>query len=277
MGKNKLAMVNKKTKKKKKKKLTQKQKKMNIVDVPLSSKQSVGSKASIGNINYHYQKYYNTFAFFKKIIQKNEKLRKLVCIPNVGREWMQSFLKVHFFNRVNAVKSYLDSVKPVDTYESKDRFISEINKCMTHRFIPISLEIITPESGTHANIILIDTKKKTVELFEPHGARDNDSELESISRAYFKVSKNVHKFFKMYLPGFRYIPPNKYEAKEGLQMKLDAWSGLCVTWSILYLHYRVLNPNVNPKDLINYLEKKMTKSILLRYTRYVEEVLKDKV
>ena len=58
MGKNKLAMVNKKTKKKKKKKLTQKQKKMNIVDVPLSSKQSVGSKASIGNINYHYQKYH---------------------------------------------------------------------------------------------------------------------------------------------------------------------------------------------------------------------------
>ena len=85
------------------------------------------------------------------------------------------------------------------------------------------------------------------------------------------------KFFKMYLPGFRYIPPNKYEAKEGLQMRLDAWSGLCVTWSILYLHYRVLNPNVNPKDLINYLEKKITKSVLLRYTRYVEEVLKDKV
>ena len=276
MGKNKLAMVNKKTKKKKKK-LTQKQKKMNIVDVPLSSKKSLGSKASIGNINYHYQKYYNTFTFFKKIIQRNEKLKKSVCIPNVGKDWMQSFLKVHFFNRVTATKSYLDSVKPVDVYESKDRFISEINKCMSHRFIPISLEIITPESGTHANIILIDTKKKTVELFEPHGARDNDSELESISRAYYKVSRNIHRFFKMNFPGLRYIPPNKYEPEEGLQMKLDAFSGLCVTWAILYLHYRILNPDVQPAKLIRYLERKMTKSVLLRYTRYVEDVLKDKV
>ena len=49
------------------------------------------------------------------------------------------------------------------------------------------------------------SKKKTVELFEPHGARDNKSELESISRAYFKVSKNVHKFVRNYLPGFKYI------------------------------------------------------------------------
>ena len=65
MGKNKLAMVNKKTKKKKKK-INTKKKKMNIVDVPLSDKQSVGSKASVGNIDYHYQKYYNTFAFLKK-------------------------------------------------------------------------------------------------------------------------------------------------------------------------------------------------------------------
>ena len=57
----------------------------------------------------------------------------------------------------------------------------------------------------------------------------------------------------MYFPGFRYIPPNKYEAEEGLQMKLDAFSGLCVTWSILYLHYRILNPDIQPAKLIRYL------------------------
>ena len=148
---------------------------------------------------------------------------------------------------------------------------------MNHRLIPINLEIVIPGTGTHSNIILIDTKKKTVELFEPHGARDNESELESISRAYFKVSRNVHKFFKLYFPEYRYIPPNKYEPEEGLQMKLDAFSGLCVTWSILYLHYRILNPDVRPSKLIEYLEYKITRSILLRYTRYVEEVLKGKV
>tara|TARA_Y100000591_G_C21843335_1_gene707109 strand:+ start:2129 stop:2956 length:828 start_codon:yes stop_codon:yes gene_type:complete len=275
MGKNKLAMVSNKTKKKKKKTIHKKF--PNIIDVPLSDLTSLGSKASLGDINYHYQKYYNTFAFLKKVIQSNEHLKNLVCIPNVGSGWMESFLKVHFFKGATNVKSKLDSVKPVDGMVSKQKFIDEIRRCMNHRLIPINLEIVIPGTGTHSNIILIDTKKKTVELFEPHGARDNESELESISRAYFKVSRNVHKFFKLYFPEYRYIPPNKYEPEEGLQMKLDAFSGLCVTWSILYLHYRILNPDVRPSKLIEYLEYKITRSILLRYTRYVEEVLKGKV
>ena len=66
MGKNKLNMVNKKSNKKPKK--TKKKTKINVVDVPLAEKVSMGSKASVGSIDYHYQKYYNTFAFIKKVI-----------------------------------------------------------------------------------------------------------------------------------------------------------------------------------------------------------------
>jgi len=276
MGKNKLHMIGKKTQKKKKKtkKLTKKDK-HGIVDVPLARELSLGSKASLGSINYHYQKYYNTFAFLKEIIKKNKKLKSLVCIPDVGEGWMKSFLKVNFFKGVSS-KS-MDSVKPVDSMNSKHKFISEIEQCMRNRLVPINLEIIVPGAGTHANVIIIDSHKKTVELFEPHGNRSVKSELESISRAYFKVSKNVQRFFSKFLPDFTYIPPSAYEPKEGLQARLDAFSGLCVTWSILYLHYRVLNPDVPPKKLINYLDKKITKNVLLRYTKYVEDVLKHKV
>lgn len=283
MAKNKLAMVSKKKSKKpkktnkKKQKKTQNKYKGTIIDVPFSDNVSLGSKASLGNINYHYQKYYNTFAFLKEIIKRNTKLQNLVCIPNVGSDWMQSFMKVHFFKNIGSLKPHLESVKPVDSFVSKEQFMNEIKKCMNHRLIPISLEIIVPQVGTHANIVLIDTKKKTVELFEPHGARDNQSELESISRAYFKITKNVHKFVKINLPEYKFIPPSKYEPEEGLQARLDAFSGLCVTWSLLYLHYRVLNPDIPPKQLILYLEKKIKRKELLRYTRYVEDVLKGKV
>jgi hypothetical protein len=280
MAKNKLAMVSKKKPKKtskKNQKKTQNKYKNNIIDVPFSDNISLGSKASLGNINYHYQKYYNTFAFLKEIIKRNTKLQNLVCIPNVGSDWMQSFMKVHFFKNIGSLKPHLESVKPVDSFVSKEQFMSEVNKCMSHRLIPISLEIIVPQVGTHANIILIDIKKKTIELFEPHGARNNQSELESISRAYFKITKNVHKFVKINLPEYRFIPPSKYEPEEGLQARLDAFSGLCVTWSMLYLHYRMLNPDVPPKQLILYLEKKIKRKELLRYTRYVEDVLKGKV
>jgi hypothetical protein len=275
MGKNKLNMVNKKSNKTPKK--TKKKTKINVVDVPLAEKVSMGSKASVGSIDYHYQKYYNTFAFIKKVINRDDNLNKMVCIPKTSDSWLQSFMKVHFFTGIDSIKSHLDSVKPVDPFVSKEIFMNELNKCMVKRLVPISLEIIVPGAGTHANVILIDTKKKTVELFEPHGARSNESELESISRAYFKVSKNVHKFVRMNLPEFTYIPPSKYEPEDGLQVRLDAFSGLCVTWSILYLHYRILNPDLHPKKLIHYLETKFNRKILLRYTRYVEEVLKDKL
>lgn len=278
MTKNKLAMVDKKTKKKGKKKTKKKDtKKLKVVDVPLADKVSMGSKASIGSIDYHYQKYYNTFAFIKKVINKDDKLKKMVCIPKTSDSWLQSFMKVHFFTGIEAIKSHLESVKPVDPFVSKDNFMNELNKCMVKRLVPISLEIVIPNVGTHANVIIIDTKKKTVELFEPHGARSNESELESISRAYFKVSKNVHKFVRMNLPDFTYIPPSKYEPEDGLQVRLDAFSGLCVTWSILYLHYRILNPDLNPKKLMEYLDKTFTIKKILRYTRYVEEVLKGKI
>ena len=284
MGKNKLAMVDKKTKKKKnpkkntKKKNTKKKKtkKFNVIDVPLADKVSLGSKASIGSIDYHYQKYYNTFAFIKKEIDKDDKLKNMVCIPDTS-DWLPSFVKLNFFKDIDSIKPHLESVKPVDPFVSKDNFMEELNKCMDHRLVPISLEIVVPNVGTHANVIIIDTKKKTVELFEPHGARSNQSELESISRAYFKVSKNVHKFVRMNLPDFTYIPPSKYEPEDGLQVRLDAFSGLCVTWSILYLHYRILNPDLNPKKLMEYLDKTFTVKKILRYTRYVEEVLKGKL
>ena len=108
MGSHKLDMVKKSSKKKKitkkkkptKKKITKKKKqttkKSKIVDVPLSNKLSEGSKATLGNIDYHYQKYYNTFAFINEIILRNKKLNKQICIPNVGNGWMKSFLKTEF-------------------------------------------------------------------------------------------------------------------------------------------------------------------------------------
>ena len=283
MGKNKLDMVKtkKRPKKSKKSKKSSKKKRKSlpkgIVDVPISKKISRGSKASMGSIDYHYQKYYNTFAFLKEILKKNHTLNNQICIPDVGGGWMQAFLKVHFMKGVEGIKSHMGSVKPVDAGASKDAFIKEVRHCLTRsRLVPINLEIIVPGVGTHANMILIDGHKKTAELFEPHGNRSAKSELEDISRAYFKVEKNVKRFFTLYLPDLTFIPPGKYEPKYGLQARLDAYSGLCVTWVILYMHYRILNPDVPPKKLINYLDKKVTRNFLLRYTKFVEDTLKHK-
>ena len=68
MGKNKLAKV--KTKKKSKNKNKKKHPNIKVVDVPLSDNISLGSNASLGDFMYNYQKYYNTFAFLKEIINR---------------------------------------------------------------------------------------------------------------------------------------------------------------------------------------------------------------
>ncbi len=273
MGKHKLNMTKKKNKKKTYKK-KRSLKKIKIIDVPLSKTISKGSKASLGSINYHYQKYYNTFGFIKEITKRDKRLRKRICIPDIGEGWMKSFLKIEFMeNDNNSIKS----IKPVDSNNNTNDFIKEISRCMKHRLIPINLEIIIPRIGTHANIILIDTHKKTIELFEPHGNRGHKSELESVSRAYYKVSKNIERFFKKNFSNYKYIPPSAYEPKDGLQVNLDAYSGLCVTWSILYLHYRLLNPNTPQKRLVTYLDKKVTRNFILRYMKYIEDILKGKI
>ena len=51
-------------------------------------------------------------------------------------------------------------------------------------------------------------------------------------------------------------------------------TGYCVTWSLLYMHYRILNPDTSETALIKHIDHKITTRFLLRYARKVEETLK---
>ena len=69
---------------------------------------------------------------------------------------MKSFLKVHFFKGIGELKPHMESIKPVDMNVSSDKFMLEVTRCIKEsRLVPISLEIIVPDVGTHANMILI--------------------------------------------------------------------------------------------------------------------------
>jgi hypothetical protein len=51
-------------------------------------------------------------------------------------------------------------------------------------------------------------------------------------------------------------------------------SGFCVTWSILFVHYRILNPDISLNYLMKYLAKKITSKKILQYAKFIEEILK---
>ena len=63
--------------------------------------------------------------------------------------------------------------------------------------------------------------------------------------------------------------------KHRLQGRYDSNSGYCITWSLLYFHYKVLNPSVSYKRLIKHIDKKINLDKLLKYAKHVEDILKS--
>ena len=56
-------------------------------------------------------------------------------------------------------------------------------------------------------MIIIDTKRKTVELFEPHGKRSEDTTMDSLEGAYNISDKLLKKYFHKFFPDYKYISP----------------------------------------------------------------------
>ena len=250
---------------------------MKIKDVPISKKSSQGSMETLGEIHYHYQKYDNIFNFFDILMKKEKDIKSVLCIPDVGKKWMRSFLKVVLSKEdLDTSELMMKNVKPVDPEVSIDLFNKMIKKCRK-RIIAVSVQLIVENKpGTHANMLILDTKKKTVELFEPHGKRSEQTTMDSLEGAYNISDKLLKKYFHKFFPDYKYISPQDFLPSYGFQEKIDAYSGLCVTWSTMYLHYRVLNPDLTSKEITKHIKKKVNKEFLLKYAKYVEETVKNK-
>jgi hypothetical protein len=125
-----------------------------------------------------------------------------------------------------------------------------------------------PEPDSHHNAMVIDTKYKTLERFEPHG--DNPVRRpywnEAVDRALREWS-DQHNLTYMsagdICPSREFGPQSLQgaeelalfpERKQQLEELYDqGYQGSCSIWSCWYLFNRVLNPDVMPRRLINNL------------------------
>ena len=84
-------------------------------------------------------------------------------------------------------------------------------------------------------------------------------------------------FFKGILPDYQVVNVVDAVKQTAFQMTKDpkGHTGFCVTWSILYAHYRFLNPNVPLGDLVRYIHHKITARLILRYAKYIETIVKS--
>jgi hypothetical protein len=246
-----------------------------FINVPITNKKLKGTSETLGSINYHYQKYHNTFRFFRVIKRYNKNIKKLLCIPDVGQSWMRSILSIMLdSDSLDTSAKAERNIRPVDSSISVEKFNHMVRQC-NKRFIAISVQLIVRNKpGTHANILIIDTENNTVELFEPHGSRSSDTTMDSLVGAYSISDKLLKKYFAKHFPEYRYISPQENLPSYGLQVEVDAYNGLCVTWCILYLHYKILNPDKSQKALMRYIKKTVNKSFILKYAKYVEDMIK---
>ena len=150
----------------------------------------------------------------------------------------------------------------------------------------------------HSNVLIFDTRRKTIERFDPHGADEyilkkliNDVEENSdkdilkgikyLSRAYFNqtmIDKELSTYFNTLLPNYTYNGVNITTPYLGPQIKADEYSGLCVTWSCMYMVLRLLNPELSPSDVtIKMIDgtPKELKNRLLRFNKYIVNTLSE--
>ena len=127
-----------------------------------------------------------------------------------------------------------------------------LKKCLVSpkiRYIVLKLTLITSSNSTHANIIIYDKSKNTLDRFEPYGIieyleTDNLNKfIEDFGRKHInsKLKYNSPKdIFKGI--GFQAISnDNQAEVKN-----LGDPSGFCLAWTLYYLQLKIENPDLEP-------------------------------
>jgi len=228
----------------------------------LAEEHSLGPNADPGDIKYYYTET-NNISLFLKYLMKDIRFNKIICEPyNVYINYGSIFYK-------NTILYYVQT----DTMYIPSNLSDEIIKCAnTNRFnfIYIGIRWENMISG-HANILLIDHLKKTIERFEPHGKNTNwENQLDN--KFNFKVLQYLN------LEEYKYISPKIYEPRFGVQAKSDVYGGMCFTYIIIYLQLRIMNPDIDRKLIIKYLLSKSKQEmidIILKYAKYIENTLKN--
>ena len=232
----------------------------------LSNEMSLGPNAELGDINYAHTNYEN-INWYIKILINEIGFKSVICLPNFLLKTGSSFITRNTIS-YNVTRDEL--LIPIE-------LMKNIKKC-NKRLIYLNLMIQWEQNvASHVNMIIIDFHNKTIERYEPHGTHMSFDKSK-------KISKNIDNKFNIKilshigLDNYEYISPIDFSPVIGIQRKVDAYDGMCLTYSLMYLQLRIMNPDVEQKNIVKYMLSKAKSDmyeILLKYTKYIEEKLKE--
>jgi len=243
--------------------------KQKVIDPPFSSRLHKGTKASsecaLCKNKYHYQDYM-IFSQYLEHLLHTEKISTEVRVPK------------DFSDMTLGLELSSGDIKPY--YVSEKDFMSNIRSGMKDKktkFIPVILNLEITSDDNHANVLVINKNTNEIELFEPHGYRTSASTLGGIASAYQKKMRYLKRYWKARLSTYKVVNVVDSVKRTAFQTEKDPddHSGYCITWSLLYTHYRILNPDISTTTLLSHIDHKITTRLLMRYAKHVEETLKS--
>jgi hypothetical protein len=152
-------------------------------------------------------------------------------------------------------------------YETEDRYwihqnlnnlINSSRRDKIHDYALVYLSLNVNDIGLHANILIYDYNRMTIERFDPYG-----------DTVYFDkyIDDNLEEELT-WNTGFKYLKPSDYMPVSGFQtisdelnplkQKSGDFGGFCLAWCTWYLEHRIKNSKINQKDLVKKLIKKMS-------------------
>jgi hypothetical protein len=148
--------------------------------------------------------------------------------------------------------------------------------------ILINLAMYLKKKGSgHANALLIDRRDQTVSVFEPNGASFEDYRDPGTLLGKFIVKyMSKHRFGEYELrPADTVCPYLGVQAREHAayreRRERGKGHGFCMIWSLMYMHYHLLNPEATNQEvqdamLKNYSDQELER----RAMRYTDRILR---
>jgi hypothetical protein len=182
-------------------------------------------------------------------------LKNLNTLNNITLNWVDSILEIA-------------PIFPwIICYDNEDKYwihnylnnlINSTRREKKYDFAIVYLSLVVNNTGLHANILIYDFNRMTIERFDPYG-----------DTVYFdKKLDEVLDEELCWNTGLTYLKPSDYMPVAGFQtisdelnplnQKSGDFGGFCLAWCTWFLEHRIINQKVNQKDLVKKLIKKIS-------------------
>jgi hypothetical protein len=233
----------------------------------------------------------NIYNFIYILTVKNKTIKNLLHIPRFYTQ-QKILYSNKLYRNITAIdiKTNRGNINKIENYFLDFYFpTSLVKKFKTSkkRFSFFTLLInykIISGNFVHSNLIIIDYKKKTFERFDPLKFTLHDNLPNSINKGIYKnIDIILNKIIKNKIGlDFKFISTDIIYGKlKGIQYFTDKYpetKDFCNVINILYLHMKLLNPNIKQNDIISYLLKLKNNELIdliYNYSIYIENVLND--